>query len=313
MKGPFSWIFVTTRHNAFRVKLQDTTNPRSHRGLRTLFSEVGSRKELEVVTRFRVHLIGLYYAEVGPTWSSGGREESDFLHHIDLVCSGRREVVHSGAVTELTPGYAWFLPGCTPVARWCHEPCRLYFLKFRCEWLPGVDPLLDWPERRPLRLGSWSEEDLGKLWKTCGGPDAQSLFLLQAQIYTWLANALPDLEQIVLRHIKTHGRFEPVFDLIETRLGADLRVEELAAAIKLSVHAFSMAFSRNIGLSPKAYLNRRVNQEAIKLLLRSAAPVKEVAFQLRFADEYYFSRFFKKMNGVPPASYRQNFLVPKMA
>ena len=77
--------------------------------------------------------------------------------------------------------------------------------------------------------------------------------------------------------------------------------------MKLPLHAFSMTFSRSVGMSPKAYLNRRLNQEAIKLLIRSDAPVKEVAFKLGFADEFYFSRFFKKLNGTPPAPYRRSF------
>lgn len=289
------------------MKLQDTTNPSSHRGFKTLFSEMGSQKEFELVTRFRIHLIGLYYNEVGPEWSSGGREESDFLHHVDLVCSGRRQVVHLGTVTELAPGWAWFLPGCTPVERRCGERCCVYFLKFRCEWLPGVDPLLDWPERRPLRLGRWKEEGFRDLWKPGHPPDSKSLFLLQAQLYSWLAESLPSLENIIFEHVKSHGRFEPVFNVIEERLGADLRVEELAASMKLPLHAFSVAFSRSVGMSPKAYLNRRLNQEAIKLLIRSDAPVKEVAFKLGFADEFYFSRFFKKLNGSPPSPYRRRF------
>jgi AraC-like DNA-binding protein len=289
------------------VKLQDTTNPSSHRGLKTLFSEIESPKESDLVTRFRVHLIGLHYTEVGQEWSSDGREESDFLHHVDLVCSGRRQVVYAGKVTDLTPGWAWFLPGCTPVERRCDERSRLYFLKFRCEWLPGVDPLLDWPERRPLRLGPWNEKAFQKLWNPGRPLDSKSLFLLQAQLYTWLAESLPNLEKIIFAHVQSHGRFEPVFNLIEERLGADLRVEKLAACMKLPLHTFSMAFNRSVGMSPKAYLNRRLNQEAIKLLICSDAPVKEVAYKLKFADEYYFSRFFKKLNGVSPAPYRSRF------
>lgn len=289
------------------MKIKDTTDPNTLRVRRTLFSELEAQKNLDLVTRFRIHVIGLYYSEVGPEWSSDGREQSDVLHHIDLVCSGRRRVVYAGKATELTPGWAWFLPGCTPVAREGHEDCRVYFIKFRCEWLPGVDPLLGWPERRPLRLGRWNEKASRKLWKEDHEPDTQSLFLLQAQIYIWLAESLPSLEQIIFQHCKTHGRFEPVFDLIESRLGADLRAEDLAGAMRLSVHAFSMAFSRSVDFSPKAHLSRRLNQEAIRLLIQNDAPVKEVAAQLKCADEFYFSRFFKKLNGVPPAAYRQQF------
>jgi AraC-like DNA-binding protein len=210
-------------------------------------------------------------------------------------------------VTELAPGWAWFLPGCTPVERRCAEPCQLYFIKFRCEWLPGVDPLLDWPERRPLRLGRWDETVFRKLHQSGQGPDMKSLLLLQSQIYLWLTKALPDLEQIISAHVQSHRRFERVFDLMDSRLGADLRVCNLAAAMRLPLAAFSMAFSRSVGMSPKAWLSRRLNQEAIKLLIQSDVPTKDVAQQLKFADEYHFSRFFKRLNGIAPTPYRQKF------
>jgi AraC-like DNA-binding protein len=289
------------------VKLLDTTDPSAHEGCQTVFSNAGSARELELAQRFDIHLIGLYQAEVGPTWCSGGRLEGDYLHHIDLVCSGCREIVHEGKVIELAPGGAWFLPGGTPVERRCSEICRLYFIKFRCEWLPGVDPLLDWPERRPLCLGRWEESLVGEFYRSGGFPRMKHLLILQAQIRRWLAEALPDLEQIISAHVQTHGRFEPIFELVQSRLGADLRVCDLAAVMKLPASAFSMAFQRNVGMSPKAWLSRRLNQEAIKLLIQSGVSTKEVAQQLRFTDEYHFSRFFKRLNGIAPTPYRQQF------
>ena len=204
------------------MKLKDTTNPGSHHGCQTLFSETGARKELDFVERFRVHIIGLYHAEVGPSWSSNGREECDFLNHIDLVCTGRLQVVHNGKVTELAPGSAWCLPGCTPVERRCIESGHLYFIKFRCEWLTGVDPLLDWPERRPLCLGRWHEAMIQNLRQADGVLDVKSLLVLQAQIYAWLAGSLPDIGQIISTHVQTHSRFERVFELMESRFGADI-------------------------------------------------------------------------------------------
>jgi AraC-like DNA-binding protein len=296
--------FLETLVIVERVKLQDTTNPIASVGAKTLFSENDLQKKLQIVENFHIHLIGLYSSEGGPEWSSHGHAESDFLHHIDLTISGRRHIVHEGKVIELVPGWAWYLPGCTPVERRCEEPFKVCFLKFRCEWLPGVDPLLDWPQRKPIRLGRWHEKKFQKDWQFGRGHEVKSLLLLQAQIQAWLARSLPDLDIIITNHIQTHGRFKPVFDLIEERLGADLKIETMASALRLTVSAFSMAFARSTGLSPKAYLNRRLNQEAIKLLIRKDVLIKEVADELRFADEYYFSRFFKKLNGVPPADYR---------
>jgi YesN/AraC family two-component response regulator len=35
--------------------------------------------------------------------------------------------------------------------------------------------------------------------------------------------------------------------------------------------------------------------------------MKEIAEKLSFSDEYYFSRFFQKLNGAPPSRYRREF------
>jgi AraC-like DNA-binding protein len=285
----------------------ERADPCAQLGCQTVFSGVESEQKLKMAERFGIQIIGFYRAEVGAAWSSGGRLEGDYLHHIDLVCTGRRQVVHEGNVLELAPGQAWFLPGCTPVERRCNECCQIYFVKFRCEWLPGVDPLLDWLERRPLCLGPWDEGLFRELVRLGTAPDLKHLLLLQAQITRWLAEALPDLERIISDHIRSHSRFERVFELMQARLGADLRVCDLAAAMNLPISAFSMAFNRNVGMSPKAWLSRCLNQEAIRLLIQSDAPTKNVAQQLRFSDEYHFSRFFKRLNGLAPTPYRQQF------
>jgi AraC-like DNA-binding protein len=35
--------------------------------------------------------------------------------------------------------------------------------------------------------------------------------------------------------------------------------------------------------------------------------MEQVAHKLRFADQFYFSRFFKRFNGASPTAYRQRF------
>ena len=60
-------------------------------------------------------------------------------------------------------------------------------------------------------------------------------------------------------------------------------------------------------MSPKEYLTRRINQEALQWVINSDLKMKEIADKLRFSDEYYFSRFFQRLNGAPPSRYRRNF------
>lgn len=206
----------------------------------------------------------------------------------------------------MTPGFAYWLTGNTPVVRDAPDRYEAYLLKFRCESAEGADLLLDWPGRKPVRLGPWECERWEEIWRqpVC---TTNACLALQGQLRSWLAEAFPDLDRIIDHHYQIFARFDRALSLLERRLGADLRVQELAAAHGTSLHAFSMAFERGIGISPKAYLNRRLNQEACALLLNPDWRIKEVAVKLSFADEFYFSRFFSKMNGMSPRKYRQQF------
>lgn len=287
------------------MKLIDTTDPGAHAEMRVLVSSGSAEREIHLAEKFRIHLIGMYFAEVGAEWDSRGKRQSDFLHHIDLGLSGHRQVVCEDRVFDLEPGQIWFLPGNTPVERRCRQRSEVLFFKLSSEWLPGVDPLLDWPGRGP-RLAGRFDVDEWRSWlepgKATGVPE---LLLLRGRLLGWLAAAVPELDKLITRHLGSHTQFTNVFDLIETRLGADLRLERLAKANGTSSEAFSMAFTRSTGISPKDYLMRRLNQEALRLVINTDLRIKEIARRLRFSDEFYFSRFFKKLNGCSPLAYRK--------
>lgn len=286
------------------MRLIDTTDPSAHAGMRTLVSNTGFPRETGLAEKFRLHLLGMYFAEIGPEWGSTGKRQGDYLHHVDIALSGHRQVVCGSRVHELTPGQIWFLPGNTPVERRCGEQCQVLFFKFNCEWLPGVDPLLDWSERGP-RLAATCDAAEWEAWTAPGRTiGVAELLMLRGRLLAWLAQAVPELDDIVSRHLATHTQFTSVFEVIERELGADLRLNSLAGAYGTSIEAFSMAFARGTGMSPKEYLTRRLNQEALQLVINTDLRMKEVAERLRFADEFYFSRFFKKLNGCAPSAYR---------
>jgi AraC-like DNA-binding protein len=289
------------------MKMIDTTNKALELGMRTLISSEVAGRESQLAGKFRMHLVGMYFKTVGSEWGSGGKQESDYLHHIDLSLTGRRQVVHEGRVHSLEAGEAWFLPGNTPVERRCDEASDVLFFKFHCEWLPGVDPLLDWKGREPRRIGAvnlteWCE------WLEPGKVIGMTALLrLRGTLLAWLADAVLELDEVISLHLSTHTQFTAVFQVIEKNLGADLRLPQLAKAYGTGMTAFCDSFTRNTGMSPKEYLMRRINQEALQWVINSDLRMKEIAARLRFNDEFYFSRYFQKLNGLPPSQYRARF------
>ena len=290
------------------MKLVETTGPIDFVRNVPLVTETTDRAGSWKAKRINFHIIRCHSCVSGPSWDSGGKAGCDYLHHIDMVFGGRAQVSYAGGTLDLEPGFAYFLPGNVPVKRLCRRSYEVVYLAFRCEWFPGIDVLLDWPDRRPMKLCRWDPV----AWRNDFTPGAASslntLIKLKSQIGLWMAGVLPDLETVLSNHIRVHAGLERVFEYVETHLDAGLRVSRLAKVHGRGLQAFSLAFTRALGVSPKTYVDRRLNEEIIRRLVSIDAPVKTIAKTFGFADEYRFNRFFSRMNGVPPSRFRRQFL-----
>jgi two-component system response regulator YesN len=64
-------------------------------------------------------------------------------------------------------------------------------------------------------------------------------------------------------------------------------------------------FRSEFGETITHYILRRRLELAAKLLLTTPLLVKEIAVRSGFQTEYYFSRAFRKAQGVSPTQYRK--------
>jgi AraC-like DNA-binding protein len=81
-------------------------------------------------------------------------------------------------------------------------------------------------------------------------------------------------------------------------------VDDLARDARMSAAQFYRSFRQEIGLSPIVYLrNQRIDQ-AKRRLAESIDSIKEIAEQVGYSDQFYFSRDFKKNTGVSPSEFR---------
>ena len=66
-------------------------------------------------------------------------------------------------------------------------------------------------------------------------------------------------------------------------------------------------FRSHLSTTPLAYFQEKVIQKAEQLLREKNLSVVELAARLGYHDVYYFSRLFKKKNGLPPGTYRKQY------
>ncbi|MBL8995083.1 MAG: helix-turn-helix transcriptional regulator [Spirochaetia bacterium] len=102
------------------------------------------------------------------------------------------------------------------------------------------------------------------------------------------------------------NRVEKIKTLLDRRFPEPIRIGGLNDNALVSSDALRHAFRKEFGLSPLRYLIQKRIEEAKRLLAASSDPIREVARQTGFEDEFYFSRVFKKETGLSPRAFRKN-------
>lgn len=79
---------------------------------------------------------------------------------------------------------------------------------------------------------------------------------------------------------------------------------DYAQLLAMSPNNFSKRCMRYFKRTPSQMIQERLVLEAKKQLHLTRQSIKEIAYNLKFQDEFYFSRFFKKLTQVSPQSFR---------
>ncbi|OAB38400.1 helix-turn-helix domain-containing protein [Paenibacillus glacialis] len=124
---------------------------------------------------------------------------------------------------------------------------------------------------------------------------------------------LPDNENELLTEIGLGTKeSHPKKSLIEIRefinqyYHEPLSIRQLAEMADISPKYFGDLFKRTFGMSAMNYLtNIRINH-AKRYLTQSNELLRDIALKVGYADEFYFSRIFKKAVGMPPSDYVKN-------
>jgi AraC family transcriptional activator of pobA len=138
--------------------------------------------------------------------------------------------------------------------------------------------------------------------------------VLTAYLQLYLAKASQiKLKSAPVELRKTDAPMEDFKIALEANFLLMRRPADYAALLQLSPNAFAKRCSRYFGKSPSRLIQERVVLEAKKKLHLSRQSIKEIAYSLNFEDEYYFSRFFKKLTKVSPQTFREKTGISIMA
>lgn len=80
---------------------------------------------------------------------------------------------------------------------------------------------------------------------------------------------------------------------------------DVSREINVSSSYLSRIFGATVGLSVNQFILQVKVQQATHYLVDTTLPVQQIARNLGFADQYYFSSAFKKIMAVAPLQYRK--------
>lgn len=135
------------------------------------------------------------------------------------------------------------------------------------------------------------------------------------ELYSIFLNYLSDILTFTQREesirFHSHTKNKPstdmwdVIDYINEHLLEDLQIKQLAVLFNLSEKHFISKFKAIVGVSPGQYIAQCRMNKAAELVTDTKFKINEIARMLGYADQYSFSKAFKKSYGESPANFRK--------
>ena len=124
-----------------------------------------------------------------------------------------------------------------------------------------------------------------------------------------LAQVVLSLIYALSKHDASHTYIERIENMIEHNIpNAAFELDSIyTLAPDLTKDYVRRIFKQKTGLTPNAYLNRLRIEKAKKLLAKTNGNmnIKQIADSCGFNDQYYFSRIFKRSEGISPAHWKR--------
>ncbi len=236
-----------------------------------------------------------------------GRNRHSF-HRLFLVIRGTGSswiVNHTdGHFMKMVAGSGYFMPSGADL-EFNFEP-ETYFMSFhfnlRSEYFQEIFPVE--PHCRILEhCGEKISAALLRLQHAAN--DWTTVCELKGLLFGWVEQILAQGPMTAPAADDLRREYRDLLGFLETKADARSTLDDFSTVAGMSADTLSRHFSRDFGIPLKRYAMQLLASRAERLLRCRDLKVREVALRLKFQDEYYFSRFFKRETGCSPREFRQ--------
>ncbi|MBC3796889.1 AraC family transcriptional regulator [Acetobacterium tundrae] len=175
-----------------------------------------------------------------------------------------------------------------------------------------------------MQNGKWMIENEGEMLTLNAGQELKDYYriknLFHKLVDSWDAKqagyefiAKTRLQQLLIaiyqngkkqnQNSTTSLKMDKVIQYMHQNISRRVTLNELAELVQLSSTYLSRTFKVTTGYSVIEYFNKIKIDKAKELISEGDKKIKEVAEILGFTDEFYFSRVFKRIEGISPIEF----------
>lgn len=139
--------------------------------------------------------------------------------------------------------------------------------------------------------------------------EVDATFLLNSEIFRFLYFAAKEFSTPVVKEAEYVEKNRHMVEDIKSRISycyaEPINIDLLASAFFVSVSHLQHTFKEQTGMSIIDYINKTRIENSKKLLNETNFHISVIAEKVGIADYNYFSRVFRKYEGISPTQYRK--------
>lgn len=136
------------------------------------------------------------------------------------------------------------------------------------------------------------------------GPEPHQEAAMVGNLYLFMSELMKEAQALEPHNPSSSAQYVlSAIKFIQFNYSHDISIDDIARSVGVSRSHLYRVFINNVGKSPIDYLTDYRIGEACNLLRSSNLSIAEIAVSVGFFDQFYFSRVFKKLKGVPPSRY----------
>lgn len=222
------------------------------------------------------------------------------FNRVYFVLDGHGYLYNDTERVDLEPNNIYIIPANSCYNYRCDDYLEKIFLHFNLCIIPDRDLLSN--VGRIIKIQS-SKEEMEKIKNICYTESVTSAMFFQNYVRQLIADIIEPYSEQITADLKIYKKYERLYKYVEDNLYADTKVSDICDYIGFSQTYIGQQFKFDTGRTIKDFMTDMLVERIKYLLQFSGYSIKEIAKMLRFNNEFYFSKFFKKHMGISPREY----------